>query len=89
MSETAQLIVALGVAFSSVIAAIFSGIGALQSARNSRKIDEVHRLTNSLSERSNTAERAAGMAEGELKGRDHAAAIAAVPPATPAVTKEP
>lgn len=87
MDPTAQIIVAIGTAAGVVIGAVASLIGALMGIRNSGKLNEVHKLTNSLADRSNTAERAAGMAEGELKGRDHTAAVAAAaapgPPVEP------
>lgn len=112
MNDMAQIITALGTAVAAVIAALFAGLAVLISARNSRisarnstKIDEVHVLANSLSDRANAAERAAGRLEGELVGRDHitaqvgatvvaaaasaAATAASVPPVIPVAPATP
>lgn len=60
-----------------VITAAFSGFAALITAitglvvgiRNSRKIQEVHELTNSLATRSEANARKQGLAEGNITGR--------------------
>lgn len=64
--EIAQIILALATFVTAVG-------GVLISLRNTRKIDEVHRTTNSLAERTEGLARDAGHAEGELKGRTDAA----------------
>lgn len=78
MDPTAQLITAFGTLLVGVITAVFSGIAMLRASQAKAsvehvavKVEEVHRLTNSLADKSNAASERAGQAEGELRGRDH------------------
>lgn len=78
-SDVAQIITALGV----LVTAVFAGLAALYTAivagRQKKtdskidnaiiKVDEVHKLTNSLSDKAIADAFAKGRAEGELLGR--------------------
>lgn len=70
MSETAQIILAVGTAAAAILAAITSLISVLISARNSRKIDEVHVSTNGMSKAFNELTAKASRAEGLKEGRE-------------------
>jgi uncharacterized membrane protein len=55
---TAQLITSIGILITSLT-------GLVVSVRNSRKIDDVHKTTNSLAERAEERAHQAGVAEGK------------------------
>lgn len=95
MDPTAQIITSIGTLLVGVISAFFAGFAMLRSGQTKAtvdtvvtKVEEIRHLTNSLSDRSNTAERAAGRAEGQLEGRDHSAAVQTGSP-LPAVAPAP
>lgn len=56
--ETAQLITSVGILITAVS-------GLVVSLRNSKKIDDVHKTTNSLAERAEERAHQAGIAEGK------------------------
>lgn len=67
---TAQIITAWGTAIAAVVGAVFGGIGLLIATKNGRKIDDVHAVANSLSQRASASAKEAGLAQGKQIGRD-------------------
>ncbi len=61
-AEIAQIVVA--------VATLVTALGGvIVGIRNTRRIEEVHRTTNSLATRTEALARSTGMAEGNLEGR--------------------
>lgn len=73
MSGTEMALV-ITAAFSGVAALITAVTGLVVGVRNTRKIQEVHELTNSLATRSEANARREGEAVGNIKGRQDLAA---------------
>lgn len=64
-SEIALIITACG----TLVSAIAASTAVVISALNSRKISQVHDLTNSLAQRAEASAHASGLAEGNRQGR--------------------
>lgn len=75
MSGTEMALV-ITAAFSGVAALITAITGLIVGVRNTRRIQEVHELTNSLATRSEANARREGEAVGNIKGRQDLAAEA-------------
>jgi hypothetical protein len=65
---TAHDVVELITAVCTGFAAIAASVAAIISARNGRRIEEVHKLTNSLSEKRAEAQHDLGVAQGHAAG---------------------
>lgn len=70
MSETAQIIIAVGTAGAALVSAITSLLAMLLSSRNGRKIEEIHVATNGINTAFNKLTAKASHAEGLKEGRE-------------------